>query len=79
VVVTRPEPGRLGLELRCEEVADCKAAIGPPTLGELQHLELGRHPTNHLLTHGVDYVHAVVEAGLRSAAFKRSVGRTSSD
>ena len=34
---------------------------------------------NHRLTHGVDYVHAVFEAGLRSAAFKTSVGRTSSD
>jgi hypothetical protein len=43
VVVTRLEPGRLGLELRGEEVADCKAAIGPPALGELQYVRLGRH------------------------------------
>src|SRR5215211_226600 len=40
---SRLELGRLGLELRGEEVADCKAAIGPPALGELQYLRLGRH------------------------------------
>jgi hypothetical protein len=34
---------RLDLRLRREEVVDSKATIGPPALGNLQHLLFGRH------------------------------------
>jgi hypothetical protein len=34
---------RLDLRLRREEVVDRKATIGPPVLGNLQHLLLGRN------------------------------------
>ncbi len=42
-MVSMPLHRRLDLRLRREEVVDRKATIGPPALGNLQHLRLGRH------------------------------------